>query len=172
MMHIYISNLATIGSDNGLLPGGRQAIIWTNTAVLLIGHLGTNFNAILIRMHMFAFKKMHLKMTSAKWWPSCHCLNVLRSMSVSLILWTGRPLIRNLVAQGISNSYILWIFNPSGAKIWMILGWLDQYHYCWCPGSLVSPGHQTNTSLFFYKEIFRRPESPQCWEIIENIDGY
>ena len=35
-------NSIIIGSDNGLSPGRRQTIIWTNTAVLLIGHLGRN----------------------------------------------------------------------------------------------------------------------------------
>ena len=30
-----------IGSDNGLSPGRRQAIIWTNAAMLLIRPLGT-----------------------------------------------------------------------------------------------------------------------------------
>ena len=35
---------AIICSDNGLLPGRRQAIIWTNTAILLIRTSGTNFN--------------------------------------------------------------------------------------------------------------------------------
>ena len=28
--HICVSDLATIGSDNGLLRSWRQAIIWTN----------------------------------------------------------------------------------------------------------------------------------------------
>ena len=37
-----------IGSDNGLSPGRRQAIIWTNVAILLIEPLGTNLNQILI----------------------------------------------------------------------------------------------------------------------------
>ena len=35
--HIYVGNLAIIGSDNGLSPGRRQAIIWTNYGILLIG---------------------------------------------------------------------------------------------------------------------------------------
>ena len=43
--HICVSKLAIIGSDNGLSPGRRQAIIWTNAEILLIGSLGTNFNA-------------------------------------------------------------------------------------------------------------------------------
>ena len=42
--HICIGNLTIIGSDNGLLPDWRQAIIWTNVGMLLIGTLGTNFS--------------------------------------------------------------------------------------------------------------------------------
>ena len=76
--HICVSKLIIIGSDNGLPPGRRQAIIWTNAGILLIGHLGTNFSEILIQIHTFSFKKMHLKMSSAKWRPFCLGLNVLR----------------------------------------------------------------------------------------------
>ena len=62
---LYISKLTIIGSDNGLLPGRHQAIIWTNAGILLIGPLGTNFSEILIEIHTFPFKTMHLKMLSA-----------------------------------------------------------------------------------------------------------
>ena len=65
--YICVGKLTIIGSDNGLLPQRRQAIIWTNTGILLIGPLGTNFSEILIRIQAFSFKKMHLKMPSAKW---------------------------------------------------------------------------------------------------------
>ena len=44
--HICASKLTIIASDNGLAPGRRQAIIWTNDGILLIGPLGTNFNEI------------------------------------------------------------------------------------------------------------------------------
>ena len=64
--HICIGNLTIIGSDNGLSPGRRQAIIWTNVGILLIGPLGTNFSEMLSEIHTFPFKKMHLKMPSAK----------------------------------------------------------------------------------------------------------
>ena len=66
VMHICISKLTIIGSDNGLLPGRRQAIIWTNGGILLIGSLGTNFSEILIEIQTFSFKKMQLKMSSGK----------------------------------------------------------------------------------------------------------
>ena len=39
-----------IGSDNGLSPGRRQAIIWTKAGILLIEPLGTNFSEILIEI--------------------------------------------------------------------------------------------------------------------------
>ena len=50
MTHIYVNKLTIIGSDNGLSPGRRQAIIWTNAGMLLIGHLGTHFSEILIEI--------------------------------------------------------------------------------------------------------------------------
>ena len=65
--HICVSKLTVIGSDNGLMPGPRQAMIWTNTEILLIEPLGTNFSENLIGIQTFSFKKMHLKMLSAKW---------------------------------------------------------------------------------------------------------
>ena len=75
--HICVSKLTIIGSDNGLSPGRRQAIIWTNVVILLIGPLGTNFVEILIGIQIFSFKKMHLKMSSDIWRPFCLGLNVL-----------------------------------------------------------------------------------------------
>ena len=76
--HICVSKLTIIDSDNGLSPGRRQAIIWTNAGILLIRTLGTNFSENLSSIHAFSFKKMHLKMLSVKWRPSCLGLNVPR----------------------------------------------------------------------------------------------
>ena len=64
--HIYVSKLTIIGSDNGLSPDWCQAIIWTNAGLLIIGALGTNFSGIFIEIIKFSFKKMHLKVSSAK----------------------------------------------------------------------------------------------------------
>ena len=52
---ICISKLTIIGSDDGLLPGQHQAIIWTNAGILLIGPLGTDFSEILIKIYIFSF---------------------------------------------------------------------------------------------------------------------
>ena len=64
--HICVSKLTIIDSDNGVSPGRRQAIIWTNAGLSLIGPLRTNFNEILIEIHAFSFKKMPFEMPSAK----------------------------------------------------------------------------------------------------------
>ena len=77
MTYICIGNLTIIGSDNGLSPARRQAIIWTNAGLLFIGPLGTNFSEIVVEIITFSFTKMHLKMSSGKWRPSCLGLNVL-----------------------------------------------------------------------------------------------
>ena len=75
--HTCVSKLTIIGSDNDLSPGRRQAIIWTDAGILLIGPPAKNFNEIWIAIHAFSFKKIHLKMSSGKWRPFCLGLNVL-----------------------------------------------------------------------------------------------
>ena len=80
--HICVSKVTIIVSDNGLSPGRRQAIIWNNAGILLIGTLGTNFSEILIEILTFSFKKMRLTVSSAKRQPFCPGLNVLRRCSI------------------------------------------------------------------------------------------
>ena len=75
--HICVGKITLIGSDNGLSPRRRQAIISTNAGILLIGPLGTNFSENLIGIQTFSFKKMPFKMSSAKWRPFCLGLNEL-----------------------------------------------------------------------------------------------
>ena len=54
--HICIGNLTIIGSDNGLSPGRRQAITWTNAGILLIGPLGTNLSEIFMESLTYSRK--------------------------------------------------------------------------------------------------------------------
>ena len=83
MTHICVGNLSIIGSDNGLSPGRRQAIIWINAGMLLIGPSGTISSENLIKIHTFSFTKMHLEMSPGKWQPSCLGLNVLITKLIS-----------------------------------------------------------------------------------------
>ena len=48
--YIYVHKLTIIASDNGLLPGRRQSIIWTSAGIMLIGPPGTNFSKIAIEI--------------------------------------------------------------------------------------------------------------------------
>ena len=66
----YMSvNRTSIGSEDGLSPIKRQAIIWNNAGISLIGPMETNFNETKF-IHLF--KKIHLKMLSGKWYPHLH----------------------------------------------------------------------------------------------------
>ena len=71
--YIYASvNQVSIGSDNGLSPIWRQAIISINVGLLSIGvPSGTNFSEILIKIQNFSITKIHMKILSEKWWPFC-----------------------------------------------------------------------------------------------------
>ena len=92
--HICISKLTIIGSDNGLSPGRRQAIIWTNAGILLIRHSGTNVSEILSKIHIFSFKKMSWKLSSTnmtKWWQFCLVLNVLSYCTKFCTMMSQQP---------------------------------------------------------------------------------
>ena len=73
-MYICINKLTIIGSDNGLLPGQRQPVIWTIDGILLIVPSGTNYIEILIEIHTFfiqedAFKNVVWKKVAILCWP-------------------------------------------------------------------------------------------------------
>ena len=134
MTHICVSKLAIISSDNGLSPGRRQAIIWTNAGILLIGSLGTNFSEILIAIQISSFGTMHLKMSSAKWRPFCFGLNVLtmqlQTPRVHIIIWymlvRWPPHTKILIYPQTSRTYI----ERSGDIMGYIFSFLGHmYHY-------------------------------------------
>ena len=104
MMHICVSKLTSIGSDNGLSPGWRQAIIWTNAGTLLIGPLWANFSEILIKILTFSFKKMHFEVSSAKWRPFCVGLNGLMLNGPLICLLQPCGFIMNAAMRFIDNN--------------------------------------------------------------------
>ena len=114
--HICISKITIIGSDNGLSPHRRQAIIWSNAGILLIGPLGTNFSEIYIEILTFSFKKMRLKVSSAKWRPFCLGLNVLKQGVIFLCLLLRNPY--NLFYDGL-------LIN---CNVWELTVWLQLLH--------------------------------------------
>ena len=103
--HIFVGKLTIIVSDNGLSPGRRQAIIWTIAGILLIGPLGTNSSEILIGIQTFSFKRMHLKMSSAKWRPFARpqCVNC--SKITACLLYGLIPSFCSFISQFLPGSY-------------------------------------------------------------------
>ena len=119
---ICVGKLTIIGSDYGLSPGRRQAIIWTNAGILLIGPLGTNFSEILIAIETFSFKKMHLKMSSAKWRPFCLGLNVLSNKRQQPVTKYCRFII-GMIKTGLMKSDIVkYPFQPQESIVMMLIG--------------------------------------------------
>ena len=117
VMHICVGNLTIIGSDNGLSPCRRQAIIWTNAGILLIGPLGTNFSEILIGIQTFSFKKLHLKTSSAKWRLFCLSLN---ELSQNHGCWCpGSLCCQAISSHGVECIELDWVHKSFD---WIILG--------------------------------------------------
>ena len=87
MTHICLGKLTIVGSDNGLSPERRQAIIWTNAGILLIGPLGTNFSEILIEIQTFSLKKIRLKMSSTKFRLGLNVLTQLAKRPLPMVVY-------------------------------------------------------------------------------------
>ena len=115
--HTCVGKLTIIDSDNGLSPGGHQAIIWTNAGILLIGPLGTNFNYILIGIETFSFKKMHLKMLFVKWHPFCLGFNVLTYFVMKFEMRVS-GLNAGWVIQTILWLLMAWLLKQTGLWVW------------------------------------------------------
>ena len=122
--HQCVGNLTIIGSDNGLSPGRRQAITWTNVGILLIRPLATNFSERLIEIHTFSFKKIHLKMWSGKWRPFFLCLNVLRQLSWGPCLpHTVQRFVSDMNGKMFVQTSLFWkLFVAYFTVIWFLSG--------------------------------------------------
>ena len=107
MTHICVSKLTIIGSDNGLSPGQRQATIWTNAGILLIGHLRKHLSEILIEIRTFPLKKMHLRISSGKWRPFSLDPNVLIGMWISVRCCSHFAYFRHVKLVTISGRFYL-----------------------------------------------------------------
>ena len=143
--HICVDNLTIIGSDNGLSPGRRQAIIWTNVGMLLIGILGTNFSEIFIEIYAFSFKKMHLKRSSAKRRSVCLGVDLLTHWGLVTTHVMPNQSTQQVSDQPLNDCHFSskWIYTSCvfSSKwsflytIWLRCIW-SQHWRCWLPGAL------------------------------------
>ena len=127
MTHICVSKLTIIGSDNGLSPDRRQAIFWTNAGILLIGPLGTNFSEILIEIHAFTFKKMHLKKVV---WNIAAILSRPRCVKASALLLAHSDLYTGLACHIFTLSSVnKWLYRSSICGWWPRWTLIQQHRY-------------------------------------------
>ena len=131
MKHICVAYLTVIASDNGLSSSRRQTIIWTNTGILLIGPLGINFSEILIEIHTFSFKKMYLKMSSAKRRPFCLGLNVLTHWGrLAHKIWISESV--NKVDNSSGNGFVACLAPGNYLnECWLIVNWAFRDKFTW-----------------------------------------
>ena len=132
--------------------GRCQAIIWTNAGILFV--FKQNFSEIFIEIKEISFKKMYLQVPSAKWWPICLSLNVLKLMQsqylpafyIIAIHWNGtgiwNPPLWRRCRKNID--YIRWIWWLKIFQVNIIVG---------TPGrleDLISTGNISLESVRFF----------------------
>ena len=158
--HINVSKLTIIGSDNGFALSRWQAIIWTNAGMFLTRFLGTHFSEILNEIYTFSFKKVHLILSSGKWWPYCVSLNVLTKMPYSMT----RPVIWCTTHKSMTS--LTWHRFLTLLQINQRIFWShhnDQYHQQWCTQVLSSA-----TNIVWYDTYF----IPFLWVYEGHFDQY
>ena len=165
--HICISKLTIIGSDNGLPPNRRQAVIGTNAGILLIRTLGTNFSEILGEIHSFSFKEMHFKMSSAKRRLFSLGLN---ELSWCLLWGTTLDVISTVIFTNIWLSILLvwdlslpmilkvkdhWLFHPSNVVRYKMSSWIIlSYHLPYsATETVIFWGWHTSDWLWFHRKM-------------------
>ena len=147
MTHICVSENFITGSDDGLSPGRCQAIIWTNAGMLLIEPLGINFNEILIGINTFSFKKMHLKMSSAKW--------RLFRLGLNMEVWKyGRRshILVEMIPSLDCNKYYQLEYRECCLAFWAVLLYL---YYCWITYNQRS--HQMLARFLYQENYYNYP---------------
>ena len=102
---IYVSmNWVSIGLGNGLLPARHQAITWTNADLLSIGHLGTNFSEIRIKMHDFLYPPK--RSLGVVYWIHPVRPSVCLSVCPSVRPWVGVRMITLILFSGFTISFL------------------------------------------------------------------
>ena len=147
--HICIGNLVIIGSDNGLSPGRRQAIIWTNAGILLIGPLWTNFSEILIEIHTLSFKKMYLKISSGKMAAMLsrpQCFNVLKLSCCKVVCL--------MIPFFTEPAFVAW-FGVNATHAWRLSSWHDM---------VATAGFVSR-----HGDVMTWQRSPHCWPFVKGI---
>ena len=144
--HISVRNLTIIGSDNGLLPGQRQAIIWTNVVNWTLRNklqrtVNRNSN---IFIQENAFEKIFCKMAAILSLPQCVNSSEARDGIFQLIWWIPCLLMPWPLKSPEHQQTWYWLCGTDKSTLVQLMAWCSQAmsHYlnqCW-PWSLRSYG--------------------------------
>ena len=110
--HICVGKVTIIGSDNGLSPDRRQAIIWTNAGLFSIGSCEHISVKIQSKYHNFHWRKCTWK---------CRLRNGVHIVSASMlkaVRWVGNPHVPLLSAGSSSHTE-----HAPCTQYWTIHSW-------------------------------------------------
>ena len=127
---ICVTKLITIGSNNGLSPDRRQAIIWT---------LETIFREILIEIDIFSLKKMHLNISEmAAILSRSQCVNTSFSSRVVCLI-SDDATQQQSVLEPLQYEYVIFPTgdNSRNSSIILVRQWYS-YWNALCIGPLPS----------------------------------
>ena len=85
--------------------------------------LANNFSKILIEIHTFSFRNMHLKILYGKWRPFCLCLNVLKLIHVIISYLGMKSWDLHVCDRASTITHVDRVnkSNPWYSKIWLCL---------------------------------------------------
>ena len=118
----------------------------------VIGSFGTNFSEFSIEYNSFSFKKMHLKMSSGKWRPSCLGLNVLKPQVSSLQrhLWVRFHTTDTCLLQPLWTPQMVSVKALLYCYIYIYPYFMQEFE-CWISGPFF-----LNFPGWFFRAIFTR----------------
>ena len=127
MTYICVTKLAIIGSDDGLSPGRREAIILTIAGIMFFEPLETNFREILSEIHMFVWK-IRLKLSPGNKRIFClelsvlnyiqHRIHLLRFMQPEPCACFLTALNYNILSKQDNK-----IMSPFGVLVYLVATW-------------------------------------------------
>ena len=128
-------NWVNIGSDNGLSPVRHQAITWTIADLLSFGHRNHISVKFFIEHQALFVKKMHLKMSSAKWLPFCLGLNVTigqhRCPCEPPLYWKAPQATNQELRRLLHSPSLVAVGLSSGCETWPPIGWHHPFVIGW-----------------------------------------
>ena len=143
----------------------RKAITWTNAGLLSIGLLGTNFSEIRIANLTFSFKKMHLKLSSAKMATICPGRDELNTSKCRASLASGG--LNGRKSMGSRPVYFQVARSLSVYATTVVVTWMLCSYYVWVVHNIIH--------FVFHNWKYRQISCRRCSNyifILELIHGF